>query len=116
MNQNTKIIALTVLLSLNLFIAISQTEYLTKVNAATGAYIKIDSLPGVMWIALSNYSTFDENNHRYFFNGSPDLLNWYLFSVDALTGKIISKPSFPNNNNITQLQYGQSTNTCMVYR
>jgi len=103
-----KIVTLATLLLLQqkLF---SQTEYLVKVNAENGAYIKIDSIPGVMWITLSNYTTIDESKNRFFLNGSSDLSNWYLFTVDALSGKTIYKVPFPDN--VFELQYGSSTNT-----
>jgi len=74
---------------------VAQTEYLVKVDPETGVYTKIDSIPGVMYIYMFNYSVFDERDHNYIFYGTYDQVNDYLFTIDAVTGKIVSKAPFP---------------------
>jgi len=100
-------------LSLSFLNASAQTEYLVTVNPASGAYTEIDSLPGVNWIWTSPYNTtFDEIHHRYIFKGSSDQVNWHLYSVDAVTGDIISSPLFPvltdSGDNVIELQFDNS--------
>ncbi len=72
----------------------SSTEYLAAINTTTGAFTNINSLSGVTWIVNSN-TTFDDLNKRYIFTGGDNSGNSYLYSVDALTGNIISNPIFP---------------------
>ena len=114
-NKLNKIITLTILLSLNLLNASGQTEFLVTVNPSTGLYTKIDSLPGVKWITIGpSYTTFDENGHRFIFKGGDSGGNWYLYSIDAITGNIITNPTFPvlsdPSDNIIELQYDNSSN------
>jgi hypothetical protein len=113
-SQITKALGL-ISLSLSFLNASAQTEYLVKVDATTGVYNKIKNLPGVNWIWTAPYNTtFDEINHRYIFKGSPDQVNWHLYSVDAVSGNIISSPSFPvltdSADNVIELQFDNSSN------
>jgi hypothetical protein len=95
-----------------------QTEYLVKVDPANALVTNIDALPGVKWIAtLPNTTTFDQNHHAYIFKGSPDTKSWFLYSVDATTGSIISSPPYPSfsksTDNLIELEYDNSSN--MLY-
>lgn len=109
-----KIVLLTLLVIRSLNIS-GQTEYLVTVDPTTGVISKIDSLPGVKLINTSpNYTVFDETNKRFIFRGGDNIGNRYLYSVDAITGNIISSPSFPvldTLDNIIELQYDNVSNT-----
>lgn len=92
------------------------TEYLVTIDQATGIHTKInkDGLSGVKWVMTGN-TTFDKTNHRFVFKGGDDNGNWYLYTVDATTGNIISNPICPVpsgnlNNNVFGLQYDNSLN------
>ena len=89
-----------------------QKEFLISIDQVTGSYTKIDSIPGVKWIAGWNYSTYDHVNGRYIFRGADAAMNWALYSIDVSTGSIISNPTFPQVNVpdvITGLEYDNSS-------
>jgi hypothetical protein len=91
-------------------------EYFVSVNQVSGTYTIIDSLPGVKWVMSNpNYTVFDKIHHHYIFRGADVNMNSYLYTVDALTGAILSNPSFPvlanQFDNIEELQFDNSTNT-----
>ena len=68
----------------------AQNEYLAIVNSANCSFNKFDSISNVHWI-LDNSSTIDENNHRYFFIGSPpNNTPSSLYIINTLTGGVIS--------------------------
>lgn len=84
------------------------TEYFISINTTTGGYTLINSLPGIALIA--GFSTYDDINNRYIFIGKDNTGNWYLYSINAANGNIISNPPYPNVG-IGDLLYGNSTNT-----
>ena len=97
------------------FSAKAQSEYLVRVNPASGNYSRINRLPGVNWITIQpKYTAFDEINQRFIFKGADSLYNSFLYSIDANTGTILSNPSFPvlddPADNIIELQYDDSAN------
>ena len=107
------------ILLLGLFIgrpALGQYEFLAKINTVTGTYTQIHHLPGVNWISVCpRYSSYDENNHRYFFRGIDTAGLHFFYTVDAPTGLITNQVSFPNfsnaADNIIELHYNNSDNT-----
>lgn len=102
-------IILIVTFSFNAFLTKAQTEYLVTVNPNTGIPTKIDSIPGLKWI--QSYSTYNETTKEYSFLGTwePGLSPTFLYTLDAVTGSIISKPVVPNYNKIISLQYSRLT-------
>lgn len=71
-------------------------NYLVSINPTTGKLTSLDSIPGLKTITSSpHYTTFDENNHRYIFKGEDRSGKNYLYSVDVITKKVVSKPAFP---------------------
>jgi gliding motility-associated-like protein len=110
-----KIIVLAIVLALPILNVIGQTEYFVLINPTTGDFTKIDSLPGVKWVMIQpNYHVFNEKAHRYLFRGADVDVNSFLYTVDALTGSIVSNPSFPllsdPKDNIIELEYDNSSN------
>jgi hypothetical protein len=107
------------LLLLGLFIcrpALAQYEFLAKINTVSGVYTQIHHLPGVNWISVCpRYSSYDENNHRYFFQGIDTAGLHFFYTVDAPTGTITNQVSFPNlpgpGDNIIELHYNNANNT-----
>lgn len=90
---------------------LSSTEFLAEVNPTTGTFLDINSIPGVAWIQ-GGYTTFDDFNKRYLFRGGDNSGNWYLYSIDALTGNISCNPVFPTfigNDNIQMPQMDSLT-------
>jgi len=102
--------------SLNKLIALHwdnslSTEFLAEVNPTTGTFIDINSIPGVAWIQ-GGFTTFDDYNKRYLFRGGDNSGNWYLYSIDAVTGNIFCNPIFPTfsgNDNISMPQMDSLT-------
>ena len=91
-------------------------EFFGEVNPATGIFSPIDSLPGVLYISiLPNFTTYDNNNHRYFFHGYDASNLGRLYIVDAATADLISNAPFPlltdPLDNVIELQYDNSSNT-----
>lgn len=70
------------------------TEYFVSIDPATGAHTIINSIPGVAWIQ-GGFTTFDEFHKRYLFKGGDNSGNWYLYSIDAVTGNVTYNPTFP---------------------
>ena len=114
-DQLKKLIGLTILTLLSLSSVFAQTEFLVTVDPATGIHTKIDSLPGVKWITPTpSYTTFNDSSHHFIFHGGDDYANWYLYSIDAITGSIVSNPPFPvfddPFDNIVELKYDNGAN------
>ena len=84
----------------------AQTEYLVTANPSTGNFTKIDSIPGVMWILLFSYTTIDEKNNRFVFVGGPTQTEFYIITLDAVSGKILHK--VPKPNELIALKYSKS--------
>lgn len=89
-----------------------QHEYLVKVNPATGAFTKFDSIPGDYWISVApNYTNLVEANNAFLFKGSvQDFSVTYLYSLNLSDGKIISQPVMANNNLMHNFLYGSASN------
>lgn len=84
-------------------------EYFVSIDTKTGVHTLINRLPGVGWI--QGASTFDNINNRYIFKGGDNDENWYLYSVNATNGNILSKPSYPTpKGNLIEFKYGNSLN------
>ena len=74
------------------FHANAQTEYFVSVDELTGNFTAINKFPTVSWIQPTGFA-YCEARHRYTFCGSRDASHWFLYTVDATTGAIVSKPS-----------------------
>lgn len=66
------------------------------VDPATGTVSIIADLVGLTGI-VSGYSTYNENDHVYFFTGIEQAPPVLLYSVDVNTGNVISKPAIPTS-------------------
>ncbi len=90
-----------------------KTEFLVSIDPLAGTFTIIDSIPGVKWIRTNNFTIFDEKNHLYMFSGSPNTVDWYLYSVNVLTGKVVSKPKYLNftdpKDNISDFKFNNTT-------
>ncbi|MGC4103775.1 T9SS type A sorting domain-containing protein [Ferruginibacter sp.] len=91
---------------------IAQTEYIVTVDPANAAITKIDSIPGVTWLKGYYMPTYCETIHRYTFTGGDDAGGnpFYLFTVDAVTGRTLYDPLFANHNDFSSCQYATSGN------
>jgi len=86
----------------------AQHEYVVTVDPATGTISRFDSIPGVMYIAP--HAIFDDKNRRFLFVGLPsDFSTHTLFSIDALTGKVITKALLPKDPTLISLRYDRSS-------
>lgn len=97
------------------FNAKSQNEFLARVDPSDISFSTFDSIPGVHWV-LVNSATLDENNHQFFFVGAPpNNTPSYLYTLNSLTGKIVSNPLLPSNELITSqfigLEYDNNSDT-----
>ncbi len=111
-NCFSKILVLAALLSITSS-TIAQTEYLVVVNPSNAALTKVDSIPGVTWIRLYYTSAYCETRHRYTLvagevpTGNP----FYLFTLDAVSGDILSNTLFADHVNFVGLDYTRSGDT-----
>ncbi len=91
----------------------AQHEFVVTIDPTNGAINRLDSIPGVMWI--EPHAVLDDRNRRFLFVGAPpNRLSRSLFSIDAITGKVLSKAPLPKspalitlrNNDVSQTLYG----------
>jgi gliding motility-associated-like protein len=92
-----------------------QTEYLVTIDSGTAKVNRIDSIPGVKWIYLMpNYTVLDENKNQFIFKGGTAKLDFYLYTIDIATGKIVNKVDFPKvcgpDDNVIELHHDQASN------
>lgn len=87
----------------------SQTEYIVKVDPTTGIFNKIDSIPNVVY--LQSNSTYNRTTKEYTVMGTrqPGQAPNYLYTMNALTGKILWSPLLTSFNNIISSQYSRSS-------
>ena len=90
--------------------------YAASIDPNTAVFTKLVGLPGINgYTVATNCVTFDDVNNRYIFLGCG--FNGYcnLYSIDVVTGNIISNPPFQSNLNqndyIIELQFDNSSNT-----
>jgi hypothetical protein len=83
----------------------TSNEYsLVSVNTINGSFSIISTLGNIQ---AAYGPTFDNNNHRLIFPCVDNTGNWILYSIDVITGNVISQASFAN---INELQYDNSSN------
>jgi hypothetical protein len=67
-------------------------------------FYKIAPIPGFEWLDGGPLSaTFDQKNNRLIFKGCNYNNSCRIYSIDVLTGEIISEPLFP-------IQFGSADN------
>ncbi len=85
-------------------------EYLVWIDIASGLFTKINSIPGVQYIAIGG-DAFDEINHRFILTGMGSS-GTNLISIDATSGAVIYNPVFPpsgTSGNFGNFQMDNST-------
>lgn len=97
------------LFTCNLSLVTAQKEYIVTVNPTDGIISKIDSIPGVRYLLSS--STYNQTNKEYTVLGTwqPGQSPTYLYTLNVLTGNIISSPQIAIPNTLISLQYSRST-------
>jgi gliding motility-associated-like protein len=88
---------------------LGQNEFLTTLNYNTIQVSKIgNAIPGVTWV-IGGSSAYDANHQRFFFQGNATKgPPWYLFTIDAASGAVLSNPSVKlntANGGVLGLQY-----------
>ncbi|MEO8174010.1 MAG: hypothetical protein ABI581_13035 [Sediminibacterium sp.] len=82
----------------------AQHEYVATIDPVNGTIKRLDSVPGVMYI--NPHAVLDENNMRFLFIGlSADQLNRSLYSIDMVTGKMVSKAVLPKSPSLITMRY-----------
>ena len=94
---------------------LGQNDYLSTLNYNNLQVNRIGSaIPGVTWI-ISDNSAYDANHQRFFFQGNATSTPpWYLYTIDATSGSVISSPTCPSNNlnaSVVGLQYDNKNDT-----
>ena len=93
--------------------AIAQYEFFATLNVSDLSINRIASIPQVTWI--TGNSTFDENHHRLFFQGNATgAIPFNLYTMDAVSGAVISMPQMPSNyagGIVSGLQYDNAKDT-----
>lgn len=91
----------------------AQYEFFATLDPSNLSLNRIAGIPQVTWI--TGNSAFDENHHRLFFQGNATgALPFDLYTIDAVTGAVVSKPRFPSNfprGIISGLQYDNAKDT-----
>lgn len=77
----------------------TNTEYLVTVDLQDGSSQNIATLPGVTGVSVGS-STFDSNNKRYIFHGVDNSFNYRLYTVDVLSGQVLSSPIINDSDSI----------------
>jgi hypothetical protein len=109
-----KAVFLTMFLSVTAGCAcLAQNEYLSTLDYQNLVVNHIGNIPGVSYV--TDNSAYDQNHQRYFFKGnSTQALPFYLYTVNAVTGAVLSNPLCPSNNTRGQalgLQYDDAIDT-----
>jgi hypothetical protein len=84
------------------------------IDPVTGAYTRIDSIPGVSGLSVFGGLTYDQHHSRFILETDSSDGSMRLTSVDAASGHVLSNPSIPNENNgiaFTQLIYNTAADT-----
>ncbi len=77
--------------------ATAQNQYVSTLNYRTVQVAPVAHTPGVSWIYQDN-SAYDANHQRYFFQGGTNPQGpWDLYTVDVLTGAMLSSPPAASN-------------------
>ena len=88
--------------------SMAQHEHVAVIDAITGKINKFDSIPGVMYIAP--HADFDDHNRRFVFIGRPpDNSSSALFSIDAITGKVLTKAILPKSPTLISLRHDNAS-------
>lgn len=103
------------MLAVSQFELLGQNEYLSTLNYNNLQVNRIGAvIPGVTWIITDN-SAYDANHQRFFFQGNATSTPpWYLYTIDATSGSVISSPACPSNNpngSVLGLQYDNKNDT-----
>ena len=72
----------------------AQFEYLSTLDYHNAAVNRIAHIPGVTWV--TNKSTYDANHQHFFFLGLVGSGPERLYTLDAVTGNVLSNPLFPS--------------------
>lgn len=87
----------------------AQHEFVATIDPEKGTIHRIDSIPGVMWIAP--HAVLDDNNKRLLFVGlPPDHSSYSLYSIDAISGRLISKALLPKSPALISFRYDNPLN------
>ena len=97
------------------FRVLGQNEYLSTLNYNNLQVSRIGSaIPGITWVNTDN-TAYDANHQRFFFQGSGiNSVPFYLYTINAVTGAVISHPVCPSNNPngiVFGLQYDNKTDS-----
>ncbi|HZV11909.1 MAG TPA: T9SS type A sorting domain-containing protein [Candidatus Kapabacteria bacterium] len=105
-------VVLTLLIASSAF---GQTSWFDiTIDTTTGAYTRIDSLPGVTGLSVFSGLTYDQHHSRFILDAYNIDGSMRLMSVDAASGHVISEPSLPDGSNgilFSQLNYDPATDT-----
>jgi hypothetical protein len=93
----------------------AQNEYLATLNYQDITVDRIRNVPGVTWI-VSDRSAYDQNHQRLFFSANPtNQPPWYLYTLDAMSGSVISQANIhvnaDSNSVILGLTYDNAADT-----
>ncbi len=88
----------------------AQTEYFVSIDVMTGVHTIISTIAGVAAIANSTYNHI---NGHYILDAVDATGNRRLYTIESLTGNVISSPIFPTvpnvNDNVSELQFDNTT-------
>ncbi len=93
----------------------AQNEYFATLNYQDLTVTRISHVPGVTWIN-SDRSAYDQNHQRFFFSANSTMQTpWYLFTLDAVSGNVISQAAIhagvDSSNFVAGMVYDNSSDT-----
>jgi hypothetical protein len=87
-------------------ITLSQNEFFGTLDYQNLTFTRLAPIPSVTWLIDDN-SAYDQKNHRYFFiANATQVAPWYLYTVDAITGAVLSQVPCPSNYNSSDNIFG----------
>ena len=97
------------------FKSLGQNEYLSTLNYNNLQVSRIgNAIPGITWVNTDN-TAYDANHQRFFFQGNgTNSVPFYLYTINAVSGAVISNPVCPSNNPngiVFGLQYDNKTDS-----
>ena len=102
------------LMPVGLLKSIGQNEFLSTVNYNNLTITRLANISGVTWVTEDN-PAYDANHQRFFFQGNTsNVPPWYLFTIDAVSGAVLSNPEILPGNPRAQLfglQYDNNVDT-----
>jgi hypothetical protein len=122
--SGTNFYKMKTLLAVVLAVFIASSAYGQKswfditIDPVTGAYTRIDSIPGISGISVDGGTTFDTHRGHFILLTDNSDGTYHLTTVNAADGQVVNDPLFPDGNNgisFTQIHYNPLADTLNAF-